>query len=198
MIKKTDQNSTAQPAAARPRADAERNRRRLLDAAKAVFAAKGSAASLDEIAKAAGVGAGTLYRHFPTRDALIAAVYRNESEQLAAAADSLAATHPPVEALREWLLVFVDYIAAKHGMAEVLNSIVGGTSELRTASTADVKRAISTLTGRAVASGDIHLDMDPLDLLRAIAGVVQTGTGSENQPAAKRLVDILMAGMRSA
>jgi AcrR family transcriptional regulator len=180
----------------KPRADAERNRARLLETAKAAFAEKGSAASLDEIARTAGVGAGTLYRHFPTRDALVAAVYRNETEQLVAAADRLAETHPPVTALREWLLLFVDYIATKHGMSEVLNSIVGGTSDLYSASTARVKHAISKLVDRAVASGDIRLDLDPLDLLRALAGVANIGLGPDGERAAKSMVDILIAGVR--
>jgi AcrR family transcriptional regulator len=186
-----------EPAAVRkPRADAERNRVRLLETAKAAFAEKGSAASLDEIARIAGVGAGTLYRHFPTRDALVAAVYRNETEQLVAAADRLAETHPPVTALREWLLLFVDYIATKHGMYEVLNSIVGGTSDLYSASTAQVKQAIAKLVDRAVASGDIRLDLDSLDLLRALAGVANIGLGPDGERAAKHMVDILIAGVR--
>jgi hypothetical protein len=87
------------------------------------------------------------------------------------AAGRLAETHPPVMALREWLLLFVDYIATKHAMHEVFNSIVGGTSDLYSASTAQVKQAIAKLIDRAVASGDIRLDLDPLDLLRALAGV---------------------------
>ena len=187
-----------EPAAVRkPRVDAERNRVRLLETAKAVFAEKGSSASLDEIARTAGVGAGTLYRHFPTRDALVAAVYRNETEHLVAAADRLAKTHSPVPALREWLLLFVDYIAAKHGMSEVLNSIVGGTSDLYSASTVQVKQAIAKVVDRAVTSGDIHLDLDPLDLLRAIAGAANIGLGPDGERAAKRLVDILIAGVRT-
>ena len=187
-----------EPAAIRkPRADAERNRLRLLETAKVAFAEKGSAASLDEIARMAGVGAGTLYRHFPNRDALVAAVYRNETEQLVAAADRLEETHPPVTALREWLLLFVDYIATKHGMYEVLNSIVGGTSDLYSASTAQVKQAIGKLVNRAVASGDIRLDLDPLDLLRALAGVANVGLGPDGERAAKSLVDILIAGVRT-
>jgi AcrR family transcriptional regulator len=181
----------------RPRADAERNRVRVLEAAKVAFADKGSAASLEEIAPAAGVGIGTLYRHFPTRDALIAAVYRNETDQLAAAAARLAETHPPVTALREWLLLFVDYMAAKHGMAEALNSIVGGGSDLRAASGAQAKQAIAMLVDAAVASGDISLDIDPLDLLRALAGVAHISAGPEGREAAKRLVDILIAGVRT-
>jgi AcrR family transcriptional regulator len=188
----------SEPAAVRrPRADAERNRVRLLETAKAAFAEKGSGASLDEIARTTGVGAGTLYRHFPTRDALVAAVYRNETEQLVAAADRLAETHPPLTALSEWLLLFVDYIATKHGMHEVLNSIVGGTSDLYSASTTQMKKAIEKLVDRAAASGDIRLDLDPLDLLRALAGVANIGLGSDGERAAKRLVDILIAGIRT-
>ena len=181
----------------KPRADAKLNRDRLLETAKAAFAEKGPGASLDEIARTAGVGAGTLYRHFPTRDALVEAVYRNESEQLVAAADRLSQIHPPVTALREWLLLFVDYIATKHGMYEVLNSIVGGTSDLYSASTAQVKQAISRLVDRAVASADIRLDLDPLDLLRALAGVANLGSGPDGERAAKRLIDILIAGIRA-
>ena len=181
----------------KPRADAERNRLRLLETAKTAFAEKGSGASLDEIARIAGVGAGTLYRHFPTRDALVAAVYRNETEQLVAAADRLAAAHPPVTALRDWLLLFVDYMATKHGMSEVLNSIVGGASDLYSASTAQMRQAIAKLVDRAVASGDIRLELDPLDLLRALGGVANIGLGPEGERAARRLVDILIAGIRT-
>ena len=187
-----------EPAAVRkPRADAQRNRIRLLETAKAAFAEKGSEASLDEIARTAGVGAGTLYRHFPTRDALVEAVYRNETEQLVAAADRLAETHPPMTALREWLLLFVDYMAAKHGMSEALNSIVGGTSDLYSASIAQVKQASAKLIDRAVASGDIVLDLGPLDLLRALAGVANMNSGPAGKQAAKRMVDILVAGVQT-
>jgi AcrR family transcriptional regulator len=183
--------------ARKPRADAQRNRIRLLETAKAAFAEKGPGASLDEIARTARVGAGTLYRHFPTRDALIEAVYRNETEQLVAAATRLAETHSPTKALREWLLLFVDYMATKHGMHEALNSIVGGASELYSASTAQMKRAIAELTDRAVASGDIRLDLEPLDLLRALAGVANMSAGSDGKQAAKGMVDILIAGMQT-
>jgi AcrR family transcriptional regulator len=183
--------------ARRLRADAQRNRIRLLETAKAAFAEKGSGASLDEIARTAGVGAGTLYRHFPTRDALIEAVYRNETEQLVAAATRLAESHHPTAALREWLLLFVDYMAAKQGMYEALNSLVGGTSELYSASTEHMKRAIAKLIGRAVASGEVRLDVDPLDLLRALAGVANMSAGPDGKQAAKRMVDILIAGIRT-
>lgn len=181
----------------KPRADAQRNRARLLETAKAAFSEKGSGASLEEIARAAGVGIGTLYRHFPTRDALIAAVYRNETDQLYAAAARLAQTHPPVEALREGMLLFVDYMGTKQGMSEALNSIVGGTSELYAASGTQAKQVITMLVDRAVASGEIRLDIDPLDLLRALAGVANISSGPDWKQAARSLVDILIAGMRA-
>jgi AcrR family transcriptional regulator len=190
-----DEGRTA--AARKPRADAQRNRIQLLETAKAAFAEKGPAASLDEIARTAGVGAGTLYRHFPTRDALIEAVYRNETEQLVAAATRLAESHSPTAALREWLLLFVDYIAVKHGMYEAVNSIVGGASNLYSASSEQMKRAIAKLIDRAVASGDIRLDFDPFDLLRALAGVANMSAGPDGTQAAKRMVDILIAGIQT-
>jgi AcrR family transcriptional regulator len=177
------------------RADAERNRIRLLETAKTAFAEKGSGASLEEIARAADVGIGTLYRHFPTRDALIEAVYRNETEQLMAAATRFADKYPPVKALREWMLLFVDYMAAKHGMSEALNSLVGGTSNLYAASGAQAKEAIAMLVDNAAASGEVRLAIEPLDLLRALAGVATLGTGHAGTKAAKRLVDILIAGI---
>lgn len=177
------------------RADAERNRINLLETAKSVFAEKGSGASLEEIARAAEVGIGTLYRHFPTRDALIEAVYHNESEQLIAAATRLADKHPPAKALREWLLLFVDYMETKHGMSEALNSLVSGTSDLYAASGAQLKKAIAMLVDNAVASGDIRLAIEPLDLLRALAGVATIASGPNGTRAAKRLVDILLGGI---
>jgi AcrR family transcriptional regulator len=182
----------------KPRADAERNRIRLLETAKAAFAEKGSGASLDEIARTAGVGPGTLYRHFPTRDALVAAVYRNETGQLIAAADRLAETSPPVAALCEWLRLFVGYIATKRGMYEALSSMAGGPSDLYSGSSERIKDAIATLAERAVASGDIRLDLDPLDLLRALASVVNASSGPDGEKAANRLIDIMIAGVRTA
>jgi AcrR family transcriptional regulator len=115
------------PAQRKPRADAERNRERVLEVAKEVFTRSGADASLDDIAKQAGVGAGTLYRHFPSREALIEAVYRTEVEKLAAAERNFAETMTPIEALRAWMLLFVDYIATKKIIAPALNTLVGAT-----------------------------------------------------------------------
>ena len=111
------------------------------------------------------------------------------------AATRLSAKHPPITALREWLLVFVDYLDAKYGMAAVLNLLVSGTSALYAESGAQMKQAIAKLTDDAVASGDIRLDMEPLDLLRALAGVMNRDPGPESKQAARRLVDILIAGI---
>src|SRR5467141_1507264 len=110
----------------KPRAYAQRNRERILEVAKLEFTRSGADASLDDIAKQAGVGPGTLYRHFPTRDALIEAVYHTEVEKLAAAQRKFAETMPPLEALRAWMLLFVDYIATKKIIASALNTLVGG------------------------------------------------------------------------
>lgn len=184
------------PNSRRPRADAERNRQRLLAAAKAAFAEKGAGASLEEIARSAGVGIGTLYRHFPTRDALIEQVYRNALEELIEEAAELARTQTPVEALRLWMRLCVDYLATKQIMAEALNALPGGTTELYATSGAQLKVAITDLAGRAVASGAIRLDIEPLDLLRAVVGVARPGAGPEGRESAKRLIDMMIAGAR--
>ena len=176
------------------RADAERNRQALLVAAKTAFAEKGTSASLEEIAREAGVGIGTLYRHFPTRDALVEALYGSEVEQLVDEATRLMETEEPVTALREWLILFVDYIVTKNNMADVLKAIVG--SSTYSATGVLVKETIDRLALRAVESGDIVLDIDPLDLLRAVAGVTNLSAGPGAKDAAKRTVDILMAGIR--
>ena len=181
----------------KPRTDALRNRERILEVAKAAFTRHGAEASLDDIAKQAGVGAGTLYRHFPTRDALIEAVYRSEVEKLAAAARGFAATLPPMEALRTWMLLFVDYIAAKHIIAPALNSVVGGPSRLYESSRSLVQEAIDELVKRAKKSGDVRRDLDASDLLRAVIGVSHVGFGPDWQSSARRLVDILLAGSRT-
>jgi AcrR family transcriptional regulator len=180
----------------KPRTDALRNRERILEVAKAAFTRQGANASLEEIAKQAGVGIGTLYRHFPTRDALIEGVYRNEVEKLAAAASHFAKKMSPIEALRAWMLLLVDYIAAKHIIAPALNSIVGGPSRLYEGSRSMIQGAIDQLVKRAKKSGDLRRDLDAFDLLRALIGVSHVGSGADWPQSARRLVDILIAGSR--
>ena len=180
----------------KPRSDALRNRERILEVAKGAFTRQGANASLEEIAKQASVGVGTLYRHFPTRDELIEGVYRNEVEKLAAAAARFAETMSPLEALRAWMLLLVDYIAAKHIIAPALNSIVGGPSRLYEGSRTIIQGAIDELVKRAKRSGDLRRDLDAYDLLRALIGVSHVGSGADWQQSARRLVDILIAGSR--
>lgn len=182
--------------ARKPRTDALRNRGRILEVAKAAFTREGANASLEEIAKHAGVGPGTLYRHFPTRDVLIESVYRNEVEKLAAAAARFAETMSPIKALRAWMLLLVDYIAAKHIIAPALNSIVGGPSRLYEGSRTTIHDAIDGLVKRAKRSGDLGRDLDAFDLLRALIGASHVGSGNDWQQSARRLVDILIRGSR--
>jgi AcrR family transcriptional regulator len=186
----------SQPPGRKPRSDARRNRDRILEAAKAAFTRSGADASLDDIAKQADVGPGTLYRHFPTRDGLIEAVYRTEVEKLAAAQRELSRKLPPIEALRAWMMLFVDYIAAKQIIASALNSVVGGPSRLYDSSRVQVTGAINALVKTAVKSGDIRKDLEPFDLLRALIGVSNVATGPDWRQSAKRLVDILITGSR--
>ena len=180
----------------KPRADAQRNRERILEVAKQAFTRSGADASLDDIATQAGVGAGTLYRHFPTREALLAAVYRTEVEKLAAAEKRLARELAPLEALRAWMLLFVDYIATKQIIGPALNSIVGGPSKLYEGSCTQIQGAIDSLVKRAIKNGDIRRDLEPFDLLRALIGVSHVASGPDWQQSARRLVDILITGSR--
>ncbi|HKD59676.1 MAG TPA: TetR/AcrR family transcriptional regulator [Terracidiphilus sp.] len=195
MATKTSKPAARKPGR-KPRTDALRNRERILEVAKEAFTRFGADASLDEIARQASVGAGTLYRHFPTRDALIEAVYRSEVEKLAATAQRYADEMPPVNALRAWMLLFVDHIAAKQIIAPALNSLVGGPTRLYEGSHGLIRGAIDLLVKRAIKSGDIRRDLDPFDLLRALIGVSHVGTGPDWQRSAKRLVDILITGSR--
>ena len=186
----------SKPKPRRPRADAQRNRERLLEVAKEAFTEHGAGVSLDEVAKQAGVGAGTLYRHFPTREALLEEVYRTEVEKLAAAEREFTRTMPPVQALRAWMLLFVDYIAAKQIIAPALNTMVGGPSKVLQSSGGLVKKGIHTLVERAIESGDVRGDLEPIDLLRALIGVSNVMSDPNWKQSARRLVDILVQGSR--
>jgi AcrR family transcriptional regulator len=180
----------------KPRADALRNRERILDEAKAAFTRAGSDISLEDVARQAGVGVGTLYRHFPTREALLESVYRAEVAKLAQEERRLAASLAPLDALRSWMLLFIDYIATKKIIAPALNSLVGGPTKLFESSGAQIKDAIQSLVDRAIASGDIRPDLESLDLLRALVGVSNVASAPDWQQSAKRLVDILLLGSR--
>jgi AcrR family transcriptional regulator len=184
------------PQARKPRADSTRNRQLLIDAAKSGFAELGLNVSLEEIARRAGVGIGTLYRNFPSREAIVEAVYRREVELLADAVPHLLETWPAAEALHKWMHLFVDYIATKRLIAPSLGAATVRTSPLYATSAELIKDALATLVKRAVAGGEVRKDIDPADLLRAMVGVSYGNPDAGWQASARRLIDILMDGLR--
>jgi len=186
----------SKPASRKPRADAQRNRERILEVAKLAFTRSGANTSLDDIASEAGVGPGTLYRHFPNREELLQAVYRSEMEKLAAAERKFAQSMPPLQALRAWLLLFVEAIEAKQLIAPALSTLIGDPKKVFAASHDQIHEALSALVKRAIKSGDMRKDTDPMDLLRALVGVAHVATSPDWQQSAKRLVDILITGSR--
>src|SRR6201996_7958945 len=180
----------------KPRADALRNRERVLEAAKSVFRAGGSDASLEAVAREAGVGIGTLYRHFPTREALYEAVYRREVEQLGELAEQLKSEAAPVEALRRWLRANVEFVATKKGMATALALAAGPPpSELTAFSYDRLTKAIALLLDRAVASGEIRNDVSAEDLLRALVGMCLLHDQAGWQASVVRMLDVLIDGL---
>jgi AcrR family transcriptional regulator len=181
----------------KPRADAQRNRERVLEAAKTVFSAGGPDASLDAVAREAGVGIGTLYRHFPTREALYEAVYRREVEQLGELAEELKSDGAPVEALRRWLRANVEFVATKKGMAAALALAAGSPlSELTAFSFERLTKAVGTLLDRAAASGEIRTDVSPEDLLRTLVGMCLLHDQPGWQAGVIRMLDVLVDGLR--
>ena len=168
----------------------------MIDAAKAGFSNVGLDTSLEEIARRAGVGIGTLYRHFPTREAVVEAVYRREVEHLAEAVPQLLQALPAGEALHKWMHLFVDYIATKRIIAPSLAAATARTPALYTTSLELITGAISTLVKRAIASGDVREDIDPSDLLRAMVGVSYGNPDAGWEASARRLIDIVMDGLR--
>jgi AcrR family transcriptional regulator len=178
-----------------PRADAVRNRERVLDAAKAVFSAGGPDVSLEAVARHAGVGIGTLYRHFPTREALFEAVYRREVEQLADLAEQLKTEASPVEALRRWLRSNVEFVATKKGMSAALALAVNSSSELSAYSFERLTKAVGALLDRAVAAGEIRADISSEDLLRALVGMCYLHDQPGWQASVLRLLDVFVDGL---
>ncbi|MBV8616902.1 MAG: TetR/AcrR family transcriptional regulator [Acetobacteraceae bacterium] len=179
----------------RRRADALRNRERVLAAAKAVFSAGGPDASLEAVARHAGVGIGTLYRHFPTRQALFEAVYRREVEQLVDLAEQLKTDAEPVDALRRWMRSNVEFVATKKGMSTALALTARGTSHLSAYSLDRLTRAVGELLGRAVAAGEIRADVSAEDLLRTLVGICYAQDKPGWQANVLRLVDVFIDGL---
>ncbi|WP_149535785.1 TetR/AcrR family transcriptional regulator [Siccirubricoccus phaeus] len=180
----------------KPRADAVRNRDRVLAAAKAVFSRGGAEASLEAVAREAGVGIGTLYRHFSTREALYEAVYRREVDQLVALAAALAAEASPLEALRGWLRANIEFVATKKGMAAALALAAQSSSELAAYSLDQLTRAMAELLRRGVEAGEIRPDIGAEELLRALVGMCYAQERPGWQDSVLRLLDVVVDGLR--
>jgi AcrR family transcriptional regulator len=180
------------------RADARRNRDTLLESAAQAFAEHGVDTSLEDIAKRAGVGIGTLYRHFPSRDALVIATYERGVSQLCDAAPTLLAEHPdePEVALAEWMDRYVEYIATKRGLAATLKAAVDGNDELFVTVRARIYGAADSLLAAASSAGRIRADVQGSDLLRALGGICMASDSDGWQDQARRLVALLMDGLR--
>ncbi|MDR6623982.1 helix-turn-helix domain-containing protein [Caulobacter segnis] len=181
-----------------PRADSLRNRERLLSAAKTAFGEMGAEAPLEEIARRAGVGIGTLYRHFPTREALVAAVYAREIEQLAASADALLAREPAGQALGAWLDLLIDYVATKRVIAPALRADPGEGSRLYASSGGTILATLQKLTDAAHDAGDIRPDIGFEDILRMMSGLSQGYDQPGWDAGARRLLSVMMAGLRAS
>jgi AcrR family transcriptional regulator len=196
VIVPTARKSSHKNAARKPRVDAVRNRERVLEAAKTVFSAGGPDASLETVARTAGVGIGTLYRHFPTREALYEAVYRREVQQSAELAERLKRGAEPVEALRQWMRSIVRFVATKKGMSAALALAADKNSDLLSYSRDQLTRAVGGLLDRAIATGEIRDDVSPDDLLRALVGICYTHDQPGWQKSVLRLVDVFVDGLR--
>jgi AcrR family transcriptional regulator len=182
----------------RLRADARRNRDRLTEAATALFIEHGVNAPLEEIARRAGVGIGTLYRHFPTRDTLIEVVYRQENEALADAAAKLARELPPDEALARWLQRSLDYMATKRGLGESLLIILRNKPELLVTQQGEgFPQALRRLVDAAVAAGSIRADVEIEDIMQALMGIYAAPASPDWHRRSGRVLDLLMAGLRA-
>jgi AcrR family transcriptional regulator len=179
----------------KPRADAVRNRERVLEAAKIVFNAGGPEASLEAVARRAGVGIGTLYRHFPTRESLFEAVYRREVQQLGDLAETLKNDAAPVDALRRWLHATVELVATKKGMMAALALVAHSPSELYAFSFDRLTKAVGALLDRAVAAGEIRTDLSPEDVLRALIGMSYMHDQPGWQDSVMRLIDVFVDGL---
>ncbi|BBJ38270.1 TetR/AcrR family transcriptional regulator [Streptomyces antimycoticus] len=179
------------------RADARRNREKILTAAVRLFAAEGLDAHLEHIAKEAGVGSATLYRNFPTREALVEAVYRNEVAQLCDAAPALLAAKPPFEALRAWTRLFLDYVTAKYGMIDALRAIAATGSNPYGHSREMIQAALSALMAACAAAGTIRTDISPADIGAALEGIALTSASPEQRQRAERLLDLTLDGLKA-
>jgi AcrR family transcriptional regulator len=176
------------------RADARRNYERLIDVARDAYTERGAAASLDDIARRAGVGPGTLYRHFPTREALLSAVYRDDVSMLAERAAEMARTNPPREALHAWLAMQLDYMKHKRGLGVAVKTMLAGDSETLEWCRETLRGALGELLTRAQETGEVRADVVPAEVLRLVHGVAMAAESAPEM--ADRLLSIVMDGLR--
>ncbi|TQM37020.1 TetR/AcrR family transcriptional regulator [Pseudonocardia cypriaca] len=177
------------------RADAQANYERLLEVAARTFAREGADTSLKAIAAEAGVGIGTLYRRFPTREDLIEATYRNETRRLCESAPQLLGRHSPTDAFRVWMECFVDYMLTKQGMADALPAILASRDALRLHSREALGEAVAVLLNAGIASGDFRADVAASDVLMALGGITLISGHEHQRDLASRLVSLLLDGL---
>lgn len=192
----TSLEQESEKSARKPRADSVRNREKLLVAARDVFSAGGPDASLEAVARAAEVGIGTLYRHFPTREALFQAVYQREVDQLVELADRLAAEARPLDALRQWLHASIGMVATKKGMLTALAPAVDKSDAIYAESAAKVTNSAALLMAAAVADGQIRGDIEPDEVIRALMGMCYATGQPGWQDTISKLVDVFVDGLR--
>jgi AcrR family transcriptional regulator len=178
------------------RADARRNRDRLLSVAVRAFSQDGPDVTLDAIAKDAGVGIGTLYRHFPTREALIEAAYRSELARLCDAVPDLLRDMPPDEATRAWMDRYIEYMTTKRGMAGALRAVIASGGTPYAQSRDRLITAITSLLQAGAASGTLRADIEPADVLASLSGISLAAGEPAQRAQARRLLDLLMDGLR--
>lgn len=181
----------------RLRADAQRNRERLLIAAHAAFGAQGDAASLEAVARDAGVGIGTLYRHFPTREALVEAVFRHELADVCARAVELVTEHEPAEALRRWTDRYADFVATKRGMAETLRAVLTSGAIATGHTRQRITEALATLLAAGADAGTLRSDARADDVAATLVGIFLATTGTDDREQVGRMLDLLVDGLRA-
>jgi AcrR family transcriptional regulator len=179
------------------RADAQRNRDRLLEVAAIAFARDGADATLNGIARAAGVGIGTLFRHFATREELVEATYRSALAKLCEAAPELALTRPAEDALREWMHAFVEYMTTKHGMADTLRAAVAAGLNTRLKTLDRLTEAVAILLHAGIEQGVMRADLDPADVLASLGGITLIAGERSQRAQAGRLIQLLLDGLRA-
>jgi len=174
------------------RSDAQRNRQRIIDAATRAFTTGPDPVKIEAIAREAGVGVGTLYRNFPSREALVAEVYRSELTRLCAVAAELVAEHPPADAMREWMRRYQEFVATKRGMAEALRAVIASGAISSGQTRAHLDRAIATLLDAGATDGSLRSDVQPADVSASMAGIMLAAADVDQ---ATRMLQLLVDGL---